>query len=161
MVATLTCLRLVTRKFSRAGPDIAVLRAYPRHRERFLDYAAAHIQPMQKALTFMNLPLHHVVQDITDVTGMKIIRAIVAGERNPQALAEFRDVRCKSSIETIQAALVGNCQPEHVFALTQSLALHDCYQARIDDCEVQIEHALAALNADKADDVSTLFRTHV
>jgi transposase len=76
----------------RPGRDIAALRAYLRHRERLLDYAAAHIQHMQKALTFMNLQLHHVVQDITGVTGMKIIRAIVAGERNPQALAEFRDV---------------------------------------------------------------------
>jgi transposase len=133
----------------RPGRDIAALRAYLRHRERLLDYAAAHIQHMQKALTFMNLQLHHVVQDITGVTGMKIIRAIVAGERNPQALAEFRDVRCKSSIETIQAALVGNYQPEHVFALTQSLALYDFYQTRIDDCDVQIEQALAVLKADK------------
>jgi transposase len=133
----------------RPGRDIAALRAYLRHRERLLDYAAAHIQHMQKALTFMNLQLHHVVQDITGVTGMKIIRAIVAGERNPQTLAEFRDVRCKSSIETIQAALVGNYQPEHVFALTQSLALYDFYQARINDCDVQIEQALAVLKADK------------
>jgi transposase len=133
----------------RPGRDIAALRAYLRHRERLLDYAAAHIQHMQKALTFMNLQLHHVVQDITGVTGMKIIWAIVAGERNPQALAAFRDVRCKSSIETIRGALVGNYQPEHVFALTQSLALYDFYQARVDECDVQIEQALAVLKADK------------
>ena len=75
------------------------------------DFAAAHIQHMQKALTFMNLQLHHVVQNITGVTGMKIIRAIVAGQRDSQVLAEFRDVRCKSSVETIRAALVGNYQP--------------------------------------------------
>ena len=101
------------------------MRAYLRHRERLLDYAAAHIQHMQKALTFMNLQLHHVVQGITGVTGMKIIRAIVAGQRDSQVLAEFRDVRCKSSVETIRAALVANYQPEHVFALKQSLALYD------------------------------------
>ena len=71
----------------RPGRDIAALRAYLRLRERHLDYAAAHIQHMQKALTFMNLQLHHVVSDITGVTGMKIIRAIVGGERDPQVLA--------------------------------------------------------------------------
>ncbi len=133
----------------RPGRDIAALRAYLRHRERLLDYTAAHIQHMQKALTFMNLQLHHVVQDITGATGMKIIRAIVRGERNPDVLAEFRDIRCKASIEIIRGALVGNYQPEHVFALTQSLALYDFYQVRIDECDEQIAQALALLNADK------------
>lgn len=133
----------------RPGRDIAALRAYLRHRERLLDYAAAHIQHMQKALTFMNLQLHHVVQDITGATGMKIIRAIVGGERDPQVLAEFRDIRCKSSLETIRDALIGNYQPEHVFALTQSLSLYDFYQGRVDECDVQIEHALTLLNTGK------------
>ena len=107
---------------------------------------------MQKALTFMNLQLHHVVQNITGVTGgtgMKIIRAIVAGQRDSQVLAEFRDVRCKSSVETIRAALVGNYQLEHVFALKQSLALYDFYQAQVDKCDVEIEQALVVLKADK------------
>ena len=71
----------------RPGRDIAALRAYLRLRERHLDYAAAHIQHMQKALTFMNLQLHHVVTDVTGVTGMRIIRAIVGGERDPDVLA--------------------------------------------------------------------------
>lgn len=134
----------------RPGRDIAALRAYLRHRERLLDYTASHIQHMQKALTFMNLQLHHVVQDITGATGMKIIRAIVKGERNPDVLSEFRDIRCKASTEIIRRALVGNYQPEHVFALTQSLALYDFYQARIQECDEQIEQSLAVLNADKA-----------
>jgi transposase len=134
----------------RPGRDIAALRAYLRQRERLLDYAAAHIQHMQKALTFMNLQLHHVVQDITGATGMKIIRAIVGGERDPHVLARYRDSRCKSSEETLRSALVGNYQPEHIFALTQSLALYDFYQVRVDECDVQIEHALAVLNADKS-----------
>ena len=133
----------------RPGRDIAALRAYLRHRERLLDYASAHIQHMQKALTFMNRQLHHVVQDITGATGMKIIRAIVAGERDAHVLAKFRDIRCKSSEETICSALVGNYQAEHVFALTQSLALYDFYQARVDECDAQIEQALAVLKADK------------
>lgn len=129
----------------RPGRDISALRAYLRLRERHLDYAAAHIQHMQKALTFMNLQLHHVVTDVTGATGMKIIRAIVAGERAPEILVAMRDVRCKATVETVRAALCGNYQPEHVFALAQALSLYDFYQARVDDCDVQIERALAAL----------------
>jgi transposase len=131
----------------RPGRDIAALRAYLRLRERHLEYGAAHIQHMQKALTFMNLQLHHVVSDVTGATGLKIIRAIVTGERDPQVLASMRDIRCKSSAERVQAALVGNYQPEHVFALTQALASYDFYQARVDECDVEIERALAVLNA--------------
>src|SRR3954451_25415475 len=67
--------------------EIAALRAYLRQRERLLDYAASHIQHMQKALTQMNLQIHHVVTDITGATGMRIIRALVAGERDPDTLA--------------------------------------------------------------------------
>ena len=129
----------------RPGREIAALRSYLRLRERHLDYGAAHIQHMQKALTFMNLQLHHVVTDITGVTGMRIVRAIVAGERDPDVLAAMRDVRCKSSVETVRLALDGNYQPEHIFALTQALTLYDAYQARVAECDAEIEHALAGL----------------
>jgi transposase-like protein len=101
----------------RPGAAIVALRAYLRHRERMLEYAAAHVQHMQKALMQMNLQLHHVVSDITGVTGMKIVRAIIAGERDPKALAAHRDVRCKASAATISEALTGHYRPEHVFAL--------------------------------------------
>jgi len=104
---------------------------------------------MQKALTFMNIQLHHVIATITGVTGMRIIRAIVAGERDPDKLAAMRDIRCKESIETISGALVGNYQPEHVFALKQSLALYDFYQQCIDECDVEIERATAGLNTER------------
>jgi hypothetical protein len=97
----------------RPDAEIATLRAYLRQRERLVEYAAAHIQHMQKALMEMNLQLHHVVSDITGATGMRIIRAIVGGERNPDVLATYRDVRCHSSTETIRAALVGNDREEH------------------------------------------------
>jgi transposase len=140
----------------RPDRNIAALRAYLRLRERHLDYAAAHIQHMQKALTLMNLQLHHVVSDVTGVTGMKIIRAIVAGQRDPDVLATMRDVRCKASIETVRAALVGNYQPEHVFELTQALALYDFYQVRLGECDAEIERALAELNADKQSPVEPL-----
>lgn len=127
--------------------DIAALRAYLRLRERHLDYAAAHIQHMQKALTLMNLQLHHVVSDITGVSGMKIIRAIVAGQRDAGALALMKDVRCKASRATIESALIGNYQDEHLFALAQALALYDFYQQRIAECDVQIERVLLMLNS--------------
>ena len=129
--------------------DIAALRAYMRIRDRHLEYAAAHMQHMQKALTHMNLQLHHVISDISGVTGLKIIRAIVAGERDPDVLAAMRDVRCRESVQTIRAAMVGNYQPEHVFALAQALALFDFYQERVADCDAQIERTLQLLNADK------------
>ena len=122
----------------RLGREIAALRSYLRSRERHLDYAASHIQHMQKALTYMDLQLHHVISDITGATGMQIIRAIVAGERNPDELAEMRDVRCKATTETVRAALVGNYQPEHVFALKQALALYDFYQQCVAECDIQI-----------------------
>jgi transposase len=129
----------------RPGREVAALRSYLRLRERHLDYGAAHIQHMQKALTYMNLQLHHVVSDITGVTGMRIVRAIIAGERNPDVLAAMRDSRCKASRETVCAALTGNYQPEHVFALTQALELYDAYQARVTECDAQIERVLADL----------------
>ncbi|UHD18813.1 IS110 family RNA-guided transposase [Thiocapsa bogorovii] len=125
--------------------DIAALRAYLRQRERLLDYAASHIQHMQKALTQMNLQLHHVVSDITGKTGMRIIRAILDGTRDPQVLASYRDGRCKASVETIAQALEGNYRPEHLFALEQAVALYDAYQERVVACDRRIEAALAQL----------------
>jgi transposase len=68
----------------------------------------------------------------------------------------MRDVRCKSSTETVRASLVGNYQPEHVFALTQALALYDFYQARVQECDAEIERALAVLNAGRETPASPL-----
>jgi len=129
--------------------EIAALRSYLRLRERHLDYAAAHIQHMQKAQIHMNLQLHHVVSDVTGVTGMRIIRAIVAGERDAARLATMRDTRCKSSVEVIRSSLVGNYQPEHVFALTQALAMYDAYQVQLDVCDQQIAQSLMRLSQQK------------
>ena len=134
----------------RPDHDIVALRSYLRHRERLLDYAGAHIQHMQKALTQMNVQLHHVVSDITGVTGMRIIRDIVAGKRDPAELAGHRDPRCKATLETIREALVGNYQPEHVFALTQSLELYDFYQRQVSSCDGAIEAVMIGLRASAA-----------
>ena len=131
----------------RPEAERATLRAYMHQRERLTNYAAAHIQHMQKALMEMNLQLHHVVSDITGATGMRIIRANVGGERDPEVLVAFRDVRCRSSIVTIKAALVGNDRDEHVFALTQSLELYDLYQVQIERCGRRLEAEVGALTA--------------
>lgn len=89
-----------------------------------LDAAAARIQHIQKALTEMNLQLHNVVTDVTGATGLRIIRALVGGERDPDKLAAHGDPHCKASPETIRAPLVGNDREEHVFALAQALELY-------------------------------------
>src|SRR3954462_8810276 len=133
----------------RPRDSVVRLRAYLRHRERLVDYAAAHIQHMQKALMQMNLQLHHAVTDITGATGMRILRAIVAGERAPEVLAAHRDVRCAASDATLRAALTGHYRPEHVFALQQALELYDFHQDKIAECDTQIETALRALAAER------------
>jgi transposase len=123
------------------------IRAYLRQHERLLDTAASHIQHMQKALTEMNLQLHHVVSDITGATGMRIIRAIIAGERNPAALATLRDTRCHSSADKIAQALTGHYRDEHLFVLEQALALYDVYQQKVADCDIRIEAVLKQLSS--------------
>ena len=114
-----------------------------------MEYAAAHIQHMQKALMHMNLQLHHVLSDITGTTGMKIMRAIVTGQHDPAVLAPYRDARCKASEETIRAALTGHYRREHVCALRQALELYDSYQARIEACDQEIQSTLESLQHDE------------
>jgi len=133
----------------RPTEHIASLRAYLRHRERLIEYAAAHIQHMQKALMQMNLQLQHAVSDITGVTGMRIIRDIIAGERRPEVLAAHRDIRCKEPAGTLIAALIGNYRDEHVFALKQAVELYDAYQERIRKCDKEIEKAVSRLTHGK------------
>jgi transposase len=133
----------------RPSEYIASLRAYLRHRERLIEYSAAHIQHMQKALMQMNLQLHHVVSDITGATGMKIIRDIIKGERCATTLATHRDIRCKESEKTITAALTGNYRDEHIFTLTQAVELWDFYQERIRECDKRVEKVMEKLNQKK------------
>lgn len=140
----------------RPEAGVATLRAYLRQRDMLVQCTAAHIQHMQKAMMEMNVQLHHVVSDITGLTGMRIIRAIVAGERTPMTLAAMRDRRCKSSVETICAALTGNWRDEHVFALTQALALYDFYQTRILECDRKLEATLKSLETENGHDTHHL-----
>ncbi len=129
----------------RPDADITVLRAYTRQRATLVEQRAVHIQLMQKAMQQMNLQLTQVVSDITGVTGMQIIRAIVAGERDPVVLAQFRHPRCRSSQETIAKALTGSYRAEHVFALSQALTLYDCYTTQIAACDAEIERQYAVM----------------
>lgn len=122
----------------RPPEEVCVLRSYLRQKQMLVQAAAMHIQHMQKALQQMNLVLHNVVADITGVTGMKILKAILAGERDPQQLAAARDPRCKNSMPTIAKSLVGNYRPEHLFALRQAVELYEVYGAKIADCEAAI-----------------------
>ncbi len=124
---------------------ITALRGYLRHRETLVQSAVTHIQRMQKALVQMNLQLHLVVTDITGVTGMRILRDIVAGQTDPHRLAKHRDHRCQSSEAEIAAALTGNYRPEHLFALKQNLELFDAFQLQIQTCDVAIESHLQLL----------------
>jgi transposase len=119
----------------RPPDEICVLRSYLRQKEMLVQASAQHIQHMQKALQQMNLLLHNVVSDITGVTGMKILKAILAGERDPQVLAGHRDGRCHSSQQTIAQSLIGNYRDEHLFALRQAVELYEIYQTKIADCE--------------------------
>ncbi len=129
---------LLTASF-RPEAELRALRTYLRHRRMLIEYRAAHIQHMQKALQQMNVQLTQVLSDITGETGLQIIRAIVAGERDPVHLAHYRDPRCKHSQDDLAKALTGHYQAEQVFALQQAVALYDCYTTQIQACDAEIE----------------------
>ena len=153
-VRTLHSYGLLPASF-RPAKEIAVLRSYMRHRQMLIETAAAHVQHMQKAMAQMNVQLQHVISDITGITGMRIIRAIVAGERDRQKLAAMRDIRTKANEQTIAKALEGDYRPEHVFALKQSLELFDFYQKQISECHQEIASHLRTLET-KAEQGQTL-----
>jgi len=126
----------------RPSDEVCVLRGYMRQREMLVQASSMHIQHMQKALQQMNLLLHNVVADITGVTGMKILKALIAGQRDPKVLASYRDHRCRNSVQTIAKSLVGNYREEHLFSLKQAVELYETYQAKIGECEAAIAHYL-------------------
>jgi transposase len=131
----------------RPTAEIAALRAYMRHRETLVQSSATHVQRMQKALLEMNLQLPTVISDVKGDTGLRIVRDIVAGKTDPQALAQHRDRRCHASEAELIAALTGNYRPEHVFVLQQNLELFDAYQRQLATCDAAIEAHLHTLVA--------------
>jgi transposase len=130
-------------------PDDAVctLRSLTRQRDMLLRAQARHVQHMQKALAQMNVQLANVISDVVGATGQKILRAIVAGERDGNVLATHRDARIKASKEEIAASLQGNWRDEHVFALKQALALFDFYATQLAECDAAIDAQLQGLAA--------------
>ena len=121
----------------RPPETVCAVRSLLRHRDTLVQLAATHTQHMQKALTQMNLQIHHVLSDLTGVTGLAILDAILAGERDPQVLAAHRDHRIKASPATIAKALVGDYRPEHLFTLRQSLDSYRHYQRLIGECAIR------------------------
>jgi transposase len=142
----------------RPEAEMCALRAYVRHRAMLLEYRAAPIQHMQKALHQMNGQLTQVLTDITGVTGLAIIRAIVAGERDPVQLARFREPQGASSTEDIAKALTGHDQPEHVLALKQALAQYDAYTEQVREYEAAIEQRFQAIKPVGTDALPPLTR---
>jgi transposase len=120
-------------------------RGFQRQREMLIRYAAQHVQHMQKVLEEMNVKLTEVVSDIVGQTGMKIIRDIVRGERDPHQLAQHRHELCKASAAEIASALYGNWRVEHLFALGQALKLYEFYQKQLRECDRQIEGCLRGM----------------
>ncbi len=118
---------------------IVELRSYLRQRSMLIETVAKHTQHMQKAMIQMNIHLHNVISDITGVTGMLIIRAILRGERDPDVLAKMRDPRCAQPVEVIKKSLEGNYREEHLFALQQALEAFDFFQSKISECDEQIK----------------------
>ncbi len=121
---------------------VCSVRSILRHRDSLVKMACVHTQHMQKALDQMNLQLHHVISNINGSTGMAIVEAILAGERNPQALARLRDPRIKATEATIAKSLVGDYRREHLFTLRQSLLAYRHYQELIAACDSEIEQYL-------------------
>jgi transposase len=125
-------------------PDsVLALRAYSRQRLMLVRYAAGHVQHMQKALEQMNVKLTEVLSDITGLTGLSIIDAILRGERNPNKLAKLRHERCNHSEKEIALALEGTWRPEHLFELRQARELYQFHHGQITECDQQIEAELA------------------
>ena len=131
----------------RPEEDICAVRTLLRHRSELIQAATEHVQHMHKSLTQMNLQIHHVISDITRVTGLAIVDAILAGERDPAALAKLRDARIKADPDTIRKSLVGNWRHEHLFTLRQSRELFRTYQQRIVECDLEIEQRLPEFEA--------------
>jgi transposase len=129
-------------------PEQAVceIRALMRHRENLVQMACVHVQHMHKSLDQMNLQIHHVISDITGLTGLAIVDAIVAGKTNPKELAKLRDHRIKASIDTVAKSLVGDYRLEHIFTLKQSLTAYRHYQQLIADCDEEVQQRVQAFD---------------
>jgi transposase len=129
---------LLTASF-RPAEKVVVLRSYLRQRQMLIRYAGQHVQHMQKALEQMNVKLAEVVSNVTGVTGMAIIQAILKGQRDPLELAKLRNDKCKRTEAQIARALYGNWREEHLFALKQAVTLYEFYRQQLAECDDQLQ----------------------
>ena len=127
----------------RADGEVCAVRSLMRHRNDLVKMTSQHVQHMHKALTQMNVQIQHVISDITGLTGLAIVDAIIAGERDPLVLAKLRDPRIKASEETIRKSLEGNWRAEHVLALKQRVSLYRTCLEKISECDKEIEKLVA------------------
>lgn len=130
----------------RPREQFCTLRELNRIRNRTLRDQGRSVQHMQKAMTLMNIQLGRAISDVAGVTGQRIVRAIVGGERNPQKLAVYRDRRIKASEEEIAASLQGTWRAEHLFALKQALAAFDFCGEQLAQCDAEIEQVMRQLH---------------
>ena len=128
----------------RPDADIRAVRTLMRHRSDLVDMASQHVQHLQKALTQMNVQFQHVISDITGLTGLAILDAIIEGERAPAVLAKLRDPRVKASQEILRQSLEGNWCPAQIVVLKQRLSLYRSHREQIDECDKEIEKLLEA-----------------
>jgi transposase len=146
----LHCVGLLRGSF-RPDDEICALRSLWRHRDNLVQLATLHLQHMQKALDQMNLQIHHVISDLAGTTGLAIVDAILAEERDPHKLAQLRDPRIRASEETIMKSLVGDYRAEHLFALRQSLRSYRHYQDLIQEVDLQVKQMMQRLPSKVAD----------
>jgi transposase len=132
----------------RPEADLVALRTLLRHRAQLIQHRAPHILHMQKALLQMNIQLSQALSDISGTTGQAMIRAIVAGERDPHKLAALRNYRCKKDEAEIAKALTGTWREEHLFILKQSLELYDFYTNQLEECDAEIERMYSLVRPD-------------
>ncbi len=135
----------------RPADQVCVLRSLWRQRGMLLRSQAREVQHMQKALTQMNVQLANVISDVVGETGQKILRAIVAGERDGQVLGAMKNVRIHASVDEIAKSLQGHWRVEHLFALKQALAAFDFIGTQLAECDQEIEAQLKRLEVHEGD----------
>jgi transposase len=129
----------------RPDDEVCAMRSLWRHRDNLIQMATLHLQHMQKALDQMNLQIHHVISDLAGTTGLAIMDAILAGERDPHKLAQLRNRHIQACEETIIKSLVGDYREEHLFTLRQSLKSYRHYQELIQEVDLQVKQMLQKL----------------
>jgi transposase len=129
----------------RPNEQICMLRTLVRDRANLVAEVGDWLRRMQKGLDQMNVRVHRAVSDIDGVTGMRIVRAIVHGERDPRRLAQLRDARCRKSEEEIAEQLTGHWREDHLFSLHQALKMYDAIQERIAEYEREILRKLSEI----------------